>query len=110
MNIDPDDIEEWNDFRVTPREVEATRFPMEVELNGETGKWVVREDGELFVYTDEEFQELFSPDDERFPEYSPKQIREAQREFRENTLDHVPTGTTDTDARAGMRAFLSILR
>jgi len=115
--IDPEQLA-FEPFWKRPVEIEATPMPapFEVEtpegtMEGEAGDILIRGvEGELYPCDADVFYRTYIPEEVDVPRYIDNDLRAAQRELNDRTLDHVPTGVTDTDARAGVRAFLSILR
>jgi len=105
-------------FWKRPVEIEATPMPapFEVEtpegtMEGNQGDILIRGvDGELYPCDAGIFYRTYIADKSDVPRYSESDLRAAQKEFNNRTLDHVPTGVTDTDARAGVRAFVKILK
>jgi len=80
-------------------------------MEGEAGDVLIRGvEGELYPCDADVFYQTYIPEEANVPRYTDNDLRAAQSELNDRTLDHVPTGVTDTDARAGVRAFLSILR
>lgn len=115
--------EEFSEFTKKPVTIEAVKMdePFVVEtmenkrgekLYGDEGDYLIRGvEGELYPCDASVFDQTYvEADSGDVPKYSENDLREARCEFRNNTLDHVGFGITDTDARAGVRGFLSILR
>lgn len=115
--IDPDSLE-WDEVHKRPVQVEAVTIPapftvetLEGTMEGQPGDVLIRGvRGEYYPCDAGIFAQTYIQDDARIPKYTDADLKEARREFRENTLDHVSTGVRDTDAREGVRAFLSLLR
>jgi len=115
--IDPEQLA-FEPFWKRPVKIEATPMPapFEVEtpeglMEGEPGDVLIRGvEGELYPCDADVFYQTYIPEEADVPRYTDNDLRAAQRELNDRTLNHVPTGVTDTDARAGVRAFLSILR
>jgi len=115
--VDPDELE-WDQVHKKPVAVEAVEIPapFEVEtlegtMSGQAGDILIRGvEGEIYPCDPGIFASTYISDSERVPKYTSKDIKQAKRKFRDDTLGYVPTGVTDTDARAGMRGFLDALK
>lgn len=115
--VDPDSLD-WQDVTKRPVTVEAVHLnvpftveTMEGTMEADAGHYLIRGvKGELYPCDPAIFAQTYQVDSSKAPKYSPEDVQNAMQQFRQNTLDHVGFNITDTDARAGARAFLSLLR
>jgi len=115
--IDVDELA-FEAFWKRPVEIEATPMPapFEVEtpegtMEGEAGDILVRGvEDELYPCDSDVFYQTYISDRGDVPRYTESDLSAARRELYDNTLDHVPTGVSRADARAGATALLNILQ
>lgn len=115
--VDPDALD-WMDVYKRPVQVEAVSIPapfevetMEGTMTAEAGHYLLRGvEGELYPCDPDVFAKTYRTDAHHVPKYTPADISAALQELRQNTLDHVGIGVTDTDARAGAEALARLLR
>ena len=80
-------------------------------MQGDAGDMLIRGlKGEYYPCDKEVFEQTYLSGDDIVPEYSEQDLKRAQRQFNQNTLDYLPVDVVDIDARQGVREFLKILR
>ena len=115
--IDPSNLV-WREVFKRPKQVEAVEIPapftVETEegtMEAEAGDMLIRGvDGEYYPCKKSVFEQSYLSGDDIVPEYSEQDLKRAQRQFNQNTLEFVPVHVVGTDARQGVREFLKILR
>lgn len=115
-SIDPEHLD-WFDAWKRPVKIEATSLPIpfEVEtlegtMEASGGDVLIRGvEDELYPCDEDIFSQTYLRNGHKVPKYSDDDINVTMRKFRNNTLDHLPIGVINTDARSGVRAFIDLL-
>ncbi|WP_330630705.1 hypothetical protein [Halocatena halophila] len=117
IEFDPERFS-WDDAWKKPVKVQAVPLMMSFEvetmegtMEAERGDILIRGvEGELYPCDKNIFSQTYTTDESAVAKYTDGDIISARRELFDHTLRHVSTGVTDTDARAGVRAFIDLLR
>lgn len=115
--IDPEELA-WKDVWKAPVQVEAVKMnaPVTVEtmegtMEADAGSFLIRGvEGEVYPCDPGVFHQTYLSDESKVPKYRPEDLAAARQKFLDDTLEHIPKNTSSADARAGMRAFLDLLR
>jgi hypothetical protein len=115
--VDPDELE-WTDVYKKPLQVEAVQIPapfqvetLEGTMEADANDWLVKGiQGEYYPVDIEIFARTYANDGQLIPKYSERALSNAMRELGRNTLEHIPENTSSSDARAGARALLKLIK